>query len=972
MKSTALKERHRITIFAAILLLAIGVTVLGCGWEVGSEHSVRFNSYHTERQLGQLPPLPKYERSKANKLFTWKDDHDESWEKGENETKRIDELWNTAEEDQADKKLDELRRTLRSYLERTEPQHTTRWSEPKDKQKRRNSAIDQLDALGELDHGASEDGVVAYLAARAKYDAGGQPDEVLKLLAEARHDARLRDNADYLEAALRQSDGHAIYDFEQLAHKYPHSEKREASLYMSALLTMKLSQSYKNEHRKGARECSNEDCRDPQWHLARAGFERVMREYPHGRYFADARGWLGYLSLLAGDKAAALVEYYRLLSESSESGKEEALFSLCLVRHKADDSEMDRVEKALEHEPPAALAYAYHDVYNYALRSNAQRWFYEDYYSFKDETASERTGRQRHEVERAALFAARMMNRFPSSAVGAAFVVRVAEADLELDKDVDASRLARRALVIGANADIRAEALWIAGVSEFRLHQYSTARQALAALIAENSNNRYTEGARRQLAMLEEDTGNIGAALDQYLALDYRYDAAYFVDVLMTPEQLAAFIEKRPALNRRDEMLYALGIRYLRDRRWSDARAAFARLKPLGRNVDESYLRKRYDYRDGQEELERAVLKDRGFDPSIRGIRQQWVEQDVRTSNELERLEREVEAAPIDETKAEALYQVASYQFERSLLFYNPLEWNSQRHYLLDDLDQRGAFRGPNESQMLLDYMQKHDMASSSLPIFLEVVRRFPNTRAAKDALFTAAVCHERLHEYNNYWREVYSGGGHAGPRMVTYRDVKAAYPGYKFPRGTFGWEPSTRTVNGGPGWDKPPRPAPRPSRWARVERLANYWSTENFKLINRMLTDIEFPVKQVWSSIVAAVNWVGHWLWIIAMCCWLWFLWRRAREAIILMSEVLAQCEPRPAEERLNPNSLLEVTPSASVLKRYLNQDIRAQWLEPVYDLEYKIRQIVHSKRGISITAFYVASHGLFAVLLLRLLVNL
>jgi len=968
MKFIASGKNHRITIFAAILLLAIGVTVLGCGWDVGSEHSVRFNPYYTEKQLGRLPPLPKYERSKANKLFTWEDEH-EDWEEGENETRQIDELWNSAEEDRADKNLDELRRTLRSYLERTEPP-ATRWSEPKDGQKRRNSAIDQLDALGELDHGASEDGVVAYLAARAKYDAGGQPDEVLKLLAEARRDARLRDNADYLDAALRQSDGHAIYDFEQLARKYPHSEKREASLYMSALLTMKLSQSYKNEHRNGARECSNEDCRDEPWNLARAGFERVMREYPHGRYFADARGWLGYLSLLVGDKAAALVEYYRLLSESSESGKEEALFSLCLVRHKADDSEMDRVEKALEHEPAAALAYAYHNVYNYALRSDAQRWFYEHYASFRDETASARIGRQQHDVERTASFATRMMNRFPSSALGAAFVVRVAEADLELDKDVDASRLARRSLAIGASADIRAEALWIAGVSEFRRHQYSSARQALTTLISENPNDRYTEGARRQLAMLEEDTGNIDRALDQYIALNYRFDIAYFLDVLMSPEQLAGFIEKRPTLSNRDEFLYALGVRLLRDRRWADARGIFAKVKTISRNADEEFLHKRdQDYSRYNEHDEPP--KERQFDPSIRGIRSDWIAVDVRTANELERLEREVEAAPTDEAKAEALYQVASYQFKRSLLFYNPLEWNSQRHYLLDDLDERGAFREPNESQMLLDYMQKHDMASSSLPIFLEVVRRFPNTRAAKDALFTAAVCHERLHEYNNYWRDVYSGGGHAGPRMVTYRDVKDAYPGYKFPRGTFGWEPSTRTVNGGPGWDKPPRPAPRPSRWARVERLADYWSTENFKLVNRMFTDIEFLVKQVWSSIVAAVNWVGHWLWIVAMCCWLWFLWRRAREARSLMSETLQHCAPRPAEERLNPNSLLEVTPVDSVLKRYLNQDIRARLLESIYDLEYKMNQVLRDKRGVSLTAFYLVSHGLFTVLLLRLLVN-
>lgn len=968
MRSIAPNKNPRSILLPGICSLAIAVTVLGCGWDVGTEHSVRFNPYRSEKEFGRLPPLPKYECGKANKLFTWEDGREDAWKQEEDETKQIDKLWDSAEKYQEDGRFHELRRCLRDYLERTEAQRYSRWSSPKEVQKRRNSAIDRLDALGEIDHGASEAEVAEYLAARAEYDGACRTDEVQKHLEQSRHDVRLRDNANYLEAALRRGGDDAVKGFERVATRYPHSEKREAPLYMAALLTMKLSQSYQHERDGRALQDSCTGCRDEAWHRARAGFERLIREYPQGRYYSDARGRLGYLSRLVGDRAGALVEYYRLLSETSEAGRVEALFSLCLVRHRADDSDMELVEKALEREPAAALAYAYHNIYNFAYRPKSEVWFYEDY--GEKESDSERARQQRHELERIAFFATRMMNRFPSSAVGAAFVVRVAEADLELDKDADAARLARRALATGAEGDIRAEALWIAGVSEFRQHQYSAAREALATLISENPSDRYTEGARRQLAMLEEDSGNIEGALDQYLALDYRDDVAYFVDVLMTPQQLEAFIDKRPALTHRDEMLYALGLRYLRDRRWNDARGTFAKVKTIGRDADEPYLSKinaqpwRYDQRN-------ETAKQREFDSSIRGVRPNWIAQDIRTANELERLEREVEAAPTDETKAEALYQVASYQFQRSLLFYNPLEWNGQRHYLLVDLDERGAFRHPNESQMLLDHMQEHDMASSSLPIFLEVVRRFPNTRAARDALFTAAVCHERLHEYNTYWREIYSDGGHAGPRMVTYRDVRSTYPGYKLPRGTFGWEPSTRTVNGGPGWDKLPRAKPRPSRWARAARLANYWATESCKLFNRVLTDIEVLLKQVWLSTVAAVNWFFHWLWIVAMCGWLWFLWRRAREARTLMNKALTHCKPRPAEERLNPNSILEVTPSSSVLKRYLNQDIRAKWLEAVYELEYKMRQVVRDKRGVSVTAFYLASHGLFAVLVLRLLVN-
>src|SRR5262249_2199130 len=116
-----------------------------------------------------------------------------------------------------------------------------------------------------------------------------------------------------------------------------------------------------------------------------------------------------------------------------------------------------------------------------------------------------------------------------------------------------------------------------------------------------------------------------------------------------------------------------------------------------------------------------------------------------------------------------------------------------------------------------------HEPVAQALEIYLEIARRFPQTRAARDALYTAAICHERLSDYNNYWRGIYGMGFYAGSRMVTYKDVLRAYPGYQLPRGTIGWEPVPRPVNGGPGWATPPRPAPRPTLWSRSkQRLAN------------------------------------------------------------------------------------------------------------------------------------------------------
>jgi hypothetical protein len=197
---------------------------------------------------------------------------------------------------------------------------------------------------------------------------------------------------------------------------------------------------------------------------------------------------------------------------------------------------------------------------------------------------------------------------------------------------------------------------------------------------------------------------------------------------------------------------------------------------------------------------------------------------DIQTANDLEALERRADEAKGDEAKAEALYQFASYQYEASsLLFYNPLA--SPGYWNLSLLAGEGRYRVANESQLLFNSTQEHERLARALKIYLDVVNRFPQTRAARDSLYTAAVCHERLSNYNPYWREIYQNGLHAGERMVTYQDVKATYPNYQLPRGTFGWQPSTRTVKGGPGWQappQPPKPKPRLTKRARLKILGN------------------------------------------------------------------------------------------------------------------------------------------------------
>ena len=51
------------------------------------------------------------------------------------------------------------------------------------------------------------------------------------------------------------------------------------------------------------------------------------------------------------------------------------------------------------------------------------------------------------------------------------------------------------------------------------------------------------------------------------------------MDVLMKPEQLAAFVESHDDPASRDRLLYALGVRHLRAGRYAEARAALMRVR---------------------------------------------------------------------------------------------------------------------------------------------------------------------------------------------------------------------------------------------------------------------------------------------------------------------------------------------------------------------------------------------------------
>lgn len=865
------RNATRVTLRVLLFVFTLAATAIGCAW-MGTSHSVRFDDYQTEREMGRLPPLPTLANGMNDARAYWESEDvgqtpDDDYTVGEKRTKQADALWERAEAAEKDGNLRLDRDLLNEYLKRTEIARDV-WFYPSACQIRRNSAIDRLDALSSLDRGSNASNVKAYLNARHAHDSDKPvAEDVSHAFDLVQPDVNLKDNVAYLRSAELYRQGkfeEAAKAFGALVRLYPRSEKREGALFMAAVSTMKTSAAYipasgSSDYTDGV---PGKASTDQAWHDAFAAFQKVIAEYPRGRYFNEARGWLAYLMLRNHDRAAGLAQYYRLLGDKhDENARIEAAFSLTLVRSSASDDEMSRVEKELANEPDAALAYAYHNIYNYSIdpgdsyppynqepiKDSKGEIDYEAERLRSEEQDKEwkknRAMTGRKELTRTLDFSRRLMASYPNLAVGGAFALRAAQASEELDDNGAAVSFAHRALQSRLSSDERVQALWTLGIADHRLHHFDDARKSFTTLLRDYPHTRLTEGARRTLAMIAEDAGDIDGALEQYVTLDYDLDVAYFVDRLMTPEQLAGFIQRHPNSPKRNEFTYALGLRYLRANRWEDARKTFAQVQTKGA-PDSSVYSMGSNCRGDATINCTDPKSDLGYDDQDRPIiTARVVMRDVQTANDLEALERTANHAQGEEAKAEALYQLASYQYEASsLLFYNPLA--SPGYWNLSLLAGEGRYRVPNESQLLWTSTQEHERLARALNIYLDIVNRFPHTRAARDSLYTAAVCHERLSNYNPYWREIYQNGLHAGDRMVTYQDIKATYPNYQLPRGTYGWQPSTRTVNGGPGWQAPPKPPLRLTKTARLkllvrrmaDRFQTFWQEKGWRWLTEMV----------------------------------------------------------------------------------------------------------------------------------------
>jgi outer membrane protein assembly factor BamD (BamD/ComL family) len=844
-------------------LLAGSAVVWACSWNFTTDHSVRFNSNRTGRGFYRLEPLPiMYDTESGRELSVREMNPDDADYRDDEpldqaaENEKIVELVGKAI---SETNLSEAESLLKKLLDTTAERTI---GEDPNRQERRNSAFDMLDALAERRNGVQKERVKEYLEARLRFDRNTEIGEIPANLP-----ARLRDNWDYLQGAelyrLNRTE-ESLEAFRRHSTAYPSSEKNQAVLYMIAKLRIEASHAVKTAgcgitgydyYGRPYEPEPEEACRDKNWKRAIEDLKRLLIRYPNGKFVNDAKGWLAFLYRRGGMREMALAEYYRLLGHPTDrNARLEAKKSLQILGHEYDDDVLDKTEALISADVNASMAYAYHRIYNFAVDlTYAEDEFYGSNREERKRQLAETHQKGRHELERVARFSARMMSRYPNARVSGGFLVRLAEAQLELERFAEAADSAGRALSRGIAGELRAQALFIKASSEHQAKKYGAAKRTLTELIRAFPRSKHIEHARRLLALTAEDTDDLESALELYFKLGYRYDVAYFVDVLLPVERLEKFIATRTDEDELNYLRYALGIRLMREKEWEKARQVL--LKVATANIP------LYSNDYGWERAASFEKDPYQYDYDGMRIGNSWIMRDIKTIEVFQYLEKLAAEAADDEARAEALYQLASAYYQAdSLTFYNPAAWDGNRANLLEQLHYGKNTRFPNERTLIFEHSQSHESLAKSIPIFLEVVDKYPNTRAAKDALFSAVVGHERLGDLNSYWRGIYEQKLFAGPRMVTNADINGRFPKFNWPLSRLGWEPATRTVNGGHAYPPPPKPAPRLSFTQRVERKVSQYGPAVKKHAREIWAAAEVGIRHLLVYLLFGLGLFAYW----------------------------------------------------------------------------------------------------------------
>jgi outer membrane protein assembly factor BamD (BamD/ComL family) len=573
----------------------------------------------------------------------------------------------------------------------------------------------------------------------------------------------LREHALYQAASL----AYAWLDFpralrlyQQLLREFPHSPKREAALIMVA--------------RSGLLPKTPEGRNIPE---AKRALERLDSDFPQSRFHRAALGLRARLAYLTGDYGSAVDLYLKLddlpsvevVRKEMPRAAQERLYPRLLAAylyHTEHATQLGEYEFAIHMvdetmqmlTPDGARAFVARMKAEPALA--APYFYYRLYYTDfepQDSDDNEKEVRRAEQRKRDSLTnLARLADQIAAkheNALPPLVQVRLAEVYYQRHAYRDALRWTERALRdSAAGQEPYARALYVRGATRHKLHRREEAIVDFETLLRRCPDSPMRPGAREELAILREETGDLDAALDQYFALGYDNDVAYLLDARMPTGAVAAYLAGRPHHPRRDLLRYSLGIRYLRD---DDLSSAHRWLRRVPQKVY-------FEYGKGRREYE--WLDTTSPDP-------------LTVIDQLVALREAIGKARSRESKATAAYRYASYHYKNgTLLFYNAALWNGRRAWLFDTYWNKRQETSA-DTGAVRRHMYAHEVYAHTRVLCEHIAREYPDTPAAPLALYRAACCAHRLADFNGWWREEDNRSDLERQAILLMRRMARRYP---------------------------------------------------------------------------------------------------------------------------------------------------------------------------------------------------
>lgn len=586
---------------------------------------------------------------------------------------------------------------------------------------------------------SSSQGYAEYLRSRYLLEFGydSQKEQAKQTLEKLEALPKLKPHVQYVLATLLESeDDPKAKAFLKIAKDFPTSPRAESAITMAARTYLE-----------------NSDADSRPWDKGIAAFQLLLEKYPKSRFRWSAYGWLASYKLSQKNTNGA-VSYYLKQSRSPipwESWKgHQGLSEIAKSENRLADAAVHWLyQRSLPVSLPAKYAAARQmrhafesftpkDVSTIQATIKRDSGLLSSYVNFRLEDTAMTPKQERQLLE----FIDRCVE--VAGKIDRKTYARIAQIQYNSGRYSRALQAARRGT--GASGQEGDLAKYIEAASLVRMGNPTQGLAKYSRLHKATKFDFIRFTCAENIALLNEKYGDPVKSYEYYRSIGYSTDMQFLADSYLSPAQLKRLITKSLSKVEKDALTYTLAMRYFRKEQYEPAIAILSKIPKQMR------MNKGIDLRDYQKrEGDYYAAKDSSYESfdleSVTDTKDSL--DDVKA---LQKLRHRADHDSTSKKRAEALYEMAQYNYRRrTLMYYSGALWKSGRAgswMVWNDAINRGL-----ADKRAMESANEHECDAQTIRLCDELVAKYPRSEFAPKALYTAAVAGEKLSRFNSWWR---------------------------------------------------------------------------------------------------------------------------------------------------------------------------------------------------------------------------